>query len=716
MAKDAYAWDVDSIFTEPGKELYSRQPFVPCSQDEHLNVSYFGMVEPSKEYTQQLHEFIAAQKSHSDSASHIVADHINAPYRATGPAEIRVVRLCPGAFDEPLSGHLEHINIEFSFDDIPSGAGGSWTYGHRAAFGLSLDRGMKIPYTAVSYAWGSSDFTHPLTMDGTSIQVTETVDVLLRHVRLADRPVTLWLDQICIDQTDRADKEAQVKLMGSIYRRARNTIVWLGQESGIEAFTVLKGLYEATYGVEELLDDKLDELRYDSKYQHGFSSLLRLLEHPWFQRTWVIQEIILSRNIYIMTGRDTVSWDLFSRYCSGVAPFGLIQMPAKATHAERLRASGVDIVVDVASEKSYYDAHGASKYMLSWLVATRYAAVGLPVDKIYALLGVCNSDILPLYTKRCTDLYCEVAISLITEGMTEVATSKVRMAKMQTYHLVSKVLSCVDHDPEADSLPSWAPDWSLPRQTSSLGYATSCYARFDAGRTTDLEVFRFDRGRMHLSMQALQIGVIEELSSVCTNGSLTIEKPLENNGGLRDGVLFAARGATVLDKYGGLFLTFCSTLVAGTEGDPRGMGAVFPKEYIEILSLLCDESTGTSPSIPGQTYTARQLLPEGHRGRFSLHHLLQRQTGRFFKSLQIAFKNALYNRRLCWLKGNVFGLVPSYAKEGDVAYVVPGCPVPFVVRWISDNRWRLIGECYIHAVMHGEAINGSTSLEDIVLV
>ncbi|KAK4575314.1 WD repeat-containing protein jip5 [Recurvomyces mirabilis] len=716
MTKEAYTWDVDSMLTEPGKELYSRGPFVPCSQDEHLEVNYFGMVERSREYTQQLHEFIAAQEPHSDHASHTIVDHVNAPYRATGPDEIRVFRLYPAAFDGPLRGRLEHVHIEFSFEDIPSDVGGTWTYGHRAAFGLSLDRGMKVPYTAVSYAWGSSDFTHPLMIDGTSIKVTETVDVLLRHIRLANRPVTLWLDQICINQNDRADKEAQVKLMGSIYRRARNTIVWLGQESGIEAFTVLKGLYEATYGVEELLDDKLDELRYDSKYQHGFGSLLRLLEHPWFQRTWVIQEVILSRDIYIMTGHDTVSWDLFSRYCSGVAPFGLIQMPAKTTHTERLRASGVDIVVDVASEKSYYDTHGASKYMLSWLLATRYAAVGLPVDKIYALLGVCNSDILPLYTKLCTDLYHEVATSLIAEGITEVATRKLRMEKMQTYHLVSKVLSCVDHDPEADSLPSWAPDWSLSRRTSSLGYATSCYARFDAGRTTDLEVFRFDRGRMHLSMQALQIGVIEELSSVCTDVSLTIEKPLENNGSLRDSVVLAARRAPVLDKYDGLFVTFCSTLVPGTEGDPRGMGDGFPKEYIEILSLLCDESTGTSPSIPGQTYTARQLSPEGHRGRFSLHHPSQRQTGRFFKSLQIAFKNALYNRRLCWLKGSVLGLVPSYAKEGDIVYVVPGYPVPFVVRSLSHSRWQLVGECYVHAVMHGEAMDSSPPLEDLVLV
>jgi hypothetical protein len=48
----------------------------------------------------------------------------------------------------------------------------------------------------------------------------------------------IWIDALCINQSDNVEKAIQVPLMGSIYTNARQVIVWLGleEESDLEGF------------------------------------------------------------------------------------------------------------------------------------------------------------------------------------------------------------------------------------------------------------------------------------------------------------------------------------------------------------------------------------------------------------------------------------------------------------------------------------------------
>jgi hypothetical protein len=50
----------------------------------------------------------------------------------------------------------------------------------------------------------------------------------LRHLRERLGPFTIWIDAICIDQTNHEEKLNQVRLMGSIYSRASIVYVWMG--------------------------------------------------------------------------------------------------------------------------------------------------------------------------------------------------------------------------------------------------------------------------------------------------------------------------------------------------------------------------------------------------------------------------------------------------------------------------------------------------------
>ena len=49
------------------------------------------------------------------------------------------------------------------------------------------------------------------------------------------------------------------------------------------------------------------------------------------------------------------------------------------------------------------------------------------------------------------------------------------------------------------------------------------------------------------------------------------------------------------------------------------------------------------------------------------------------------------------------GVVPHLSHVGDSVAIMKGGCVPFVVRR-SDERSRLVGECYVHGIMRGEGL------------
>jgi hypothetical protein len=64
--------------------------------------------------------------------------------------------------------------------------------------------------------------------DGYCLWTTANVDVMLRHLRKAYDSRNLWIDALCIDQTDDSEKAKQVACTGAIYKWADKTHVWLG--------------------------------------------------------------------------------------------------------------------------------------------------------------------------------------------------------------------------------------------------------------------------------------------------------------------------------------------------------------------------------------------------------------------------------------------------------------------------------------------------------
>lgn len=129
----------------------------------------------------------------------------NYSYRPLSPRSTRVLVLKPDADrSAPLHCSLEEISL----DAIP------------------VRR-----YNGLSYVWGAKGGTIPLVCEGKTILITPNCESALRHLRHSKKPVTLWVDAICINQVDLDERAQQVSLMGDVYRNADEVIIWLGEST-----------------------------------------------------------------------------------------------------------------------------------------------------------------------------------------------------------------------------------------------------------------------------------------------------------------------------------------------------------------------------------------------------------------------------------------------------------------------------------------------------
>ncbi|KAK8132130.1 hypothetical protein PG999_000303 [Apiospora kogelbergensis] len=173
-------------------------------------------------------------------------------------------------------------------------------------------------YEAVSYTWGEPRFTEELIVDEKYfLKTTRNFrDVLLRF-RLPDRIRLLWVDAVCIDQKDDADKGRQIPRMAHIYSGASCVLVWLGDYP--ESAVSLRQVARFARHLHMLHVGGIDGQNTTQQSEGGTGELSRqitqalqsILELPWFGRLWVIQEVVLNPHVMMYCGSAQVSWTWF---------------------------------------------------------------------------------------------------------------------------------------------------------------------------------------------------------------------------------------------------------------------------------------------------------------------------------------------------------------------------------------------------------------------
>lgn len=85
-----------------------------------------------------------------------------------------------------------------------------------------------LVYNALSYIWGPASDRVDIRCNGKIVSITQSLSEALLHLRSDTGEHTFWIDQLCINQEDAAERDQQVTLMGDIYSFARKVVVWLG--------------------------------------------------------------------------------------------------------------------------------------------------------------------------------------------------------------------------------------------------------------------------------------------------------------------------------------------------------------------------------------------------------------------------------------------------------------------------------------------------------
>lgn len=605
------------------------------------------------------------------------------------PNEIRVLELQPGSGDDKLRGKLHHCTVEFDHEIAVEGGF------YRTKWALSTkDPSVMVCYTALSYCWGPPVFEASIECDGHEKKITKSLEAALRQLRQPDASIVMWIDQLCINQEDEKEKEQQIPLMGRIYSQSLNTIIWLG-EGSVGSNSAMQLLEEVIpclqFNLSDVGPDTFERLRLPSPDSKIWKELWDLLSRPWFTRVWIVQEAILpsASSLWVACGKVLVPWEILDYASNILVTCGISRWLTECFSSGG--TEGDDVCQRLLSMVELRSDHQTSvnrSDIFSLLIKVRNAQCYDPRDKVYGLLGVCSDEdreaVSVRYANDCT-----------AAGLFRDLTSRC-LGKLSWR--TCWVLSYVDH--ESPDLPSWVPDWRVPSRVVPMGNSWASGVYNACGRFKDKKLHDIDsRERGELCVQGVFFDTVVKVGDVLTDPDLTYTDPAVNNQTLLACVDFVSQNLQT-SSCDTVFEAFWHTVVAGKNENGQ---LKCPPSFAEIFSLLLDESTGRSPSLPGQTYSTRQKRPKG-KGRLELDNLSSRLPAQIFQNIRKAMQRALQNRRLGVTGKGYLGLFPQRTRDGDVIHVVNNCPMPFTMRGTEGDKLRLVGECFVHGIMNGEAV------------
>ncbi len=107
------------------------------------------------------------------------------------------------------------------------------------------------PFQALSYVWGDPSNKLGILCNGQSFGVTENLHSALLERWRRGIKLLLWLDALCINQSDTNERTHQVRQMRAIYNSAKTVIVWLGQDGpdDSEGIELIERLYRECGGL-----------------------------------------------------------------------------------------------------------------------------------------------------------------------------------------------------------------------------------------------------------------------------------------------------------------------------------------------------------------------------------------------------------------------------------------------------------------------------------
>lgn len=598
-------------------------------------------------------------------------------YTTVREGEIRILSVLPAeAHSDPIRVAIQHARLPPScfgsqHDDLAE---------YLAECGLSdLE---KPDYLALSYVWGPASDPKLAYVDlapegADTISITNNLDVALRHVRRKTKPVMIWIDAICIDQGNIEERGLQVSIMDTIYTSARGVIVWLGPEEN-GSHQVLERL---AWAGERLIPqdngsilpnpdgptigpDEADWLALTQPIpgdKEQTNDLIAFFERPWFGRLWIRQEIALAQQAVVLCGQTRLPWEDFQNAANCCARKGIRQT------GRELLSRFVQIretIMNVCELFSFTTPYSYS--ILRW----DHQGVKFtdPRDTIYAVMSMLDSkdaalDIQPDYTLTTAELFEKVCLRILEY-------------QRQTYFLYSCELATTI----TPNLPSWVPDWATPPGTkrldtnwSACGFlsAQGSYLGNGVLRVAGVEVDKIDIVKGRWPGRPWNFADFVDVVWDCYPGDEYIDSVY------REGETYADAycRALMMDKFRDVFHP------PKEDGTIKLAYTKVKAAMQKIWSLGDDWDDYDGLREDAEVYSVFQQC--GH------------------------WKNRCFFRtEEGWL-----GMAPAETQLGDVVGVILGCEFPLVLRREkgANEQWNVVGACYAHGWMSGQAIYGEDS-------
>jgi hypothetical protein len=174
---------------------------------------------------------------------------------------------------------------------------------------LSGDRFYSLPYYALSYTWGTQTEKIPITIDNSTFHITPNLHNALDSFFAENKFSCLWVDAICINQSDSEERDHQVRRMKTIYQRAEKVFIHLGDTPGtprgmvaglededyhnilntvklIKYISALSKVMGLDWGVDVPMQDAFLSISRDPVVTNSvaWTQLRKLFQDSWFER------------------------------------------------------------------------------------------------------------------------------------------------------------------------------------------------------------------------------------------------------------------------------------------------------------------------------------------------------------------------------------------------------------------------------------------------
>jgi Heterokaryon incompatibility protein (HET) len=539
---------------------------------------------------------------------------------------------------------------------------------------VSLD---EIPkFNALSYAWGAPGDILDLVCSGKILSVRENLGDFLKLASERHHQRPIWIDAICINQEDDAEKNHQIPLMAEIYNSATQVLVWLGSnsEEGDKAFALIPlvadTLENATPDIEgETFFNYLANVGLPQQDFSLWQGIGDILARPWFSRLWVMQEVYSSSSISVLCGSEIIRWEKLTSLIDGLIKHRIPSLVvARLSNLQLIVDGGWSIrcLGDLKSKRSLRTDQAESNKITAVLGSIRRRTATKAVDKIYGSLGMMPLDIQRAIT---------VDVSM-TPAQVFVAFAKCFFERGDA----SLILCHTSSSPRSEGLPSWCPNFAERQLTEVFGvHYVGCTAGHEP-RPSGRERIRLRQDYDTIEVTGLEIDRISDVVTLDYKGHAIDYEVIAANMKWDEACLNVARPAFDPSEHNRMLECLCKARIAGgrlmLHYYPRQHDSKWVQDYKEWKSAM-EQQLGGGCSVASKAVE-----------RFDTS-LCSVSTGRrFFIST-----------------GRYMGLGPPTTQAGDLICVLYGRPTPFILRPDPDeNTYQLIGEAYVNDLMDGEAL------------